>query len=105
MEHLVRVQNESDRQILAWLLGRVGEAAVAAAARDCAGRGKPYLSQVCRRLGILPPWTIRSARLRDAAREAHEAIGEQHLAEIRQILARARPATSSSVGRAVAPGR
>jgi hypothetical protein len=99
MEHLVRVQNESDRQILAWLLGRVGEAAVATAVCDCAGRGKPYLSQVCRRLGVRPPWTVRSARLRGAAREVHEAIGEQHLAAIRQILARARPATSSSVGR------
>lgn len=99
MEHMVRVQNESDRQILAWLLGRVGEAAIATAVRDCTGPGKPYLSQVCRRLGVRPPWTVRNARLLGASHEVHEAIGEQHLAAIRQILARVRPATSSSIGR------
>jgi hypothetical protein len=38
MEHLVRVQNERDRRALAWLRAR-----------------KPYLSAVCRTLGVTAP--------------------------------------------------
>jgi hypothetical protein len=95
MEHLVRVQNESDRQTLAWLRERVGDAALAAAAQACAGPGKPYVSQLCRRLGVRPPWPVRAAVSRDAA---HVAVGERHLAAIRQILARPRPETRRAAG-------
>jgi hypothetical protein len=83
MEHLVRVQNESDRKILAWLRERVGETALLAVVGDVEGQGKPYLSQVCRRLGVRPPWTVRVSTTRDTA---HREVGEQHLAAIRQIL-------------------
>jgi hypothetical protein len=38
MEHMVRVQNEADRQILTWLRERVGEVALARTVRDGAGR-------------------------------------------------------------------
>jgi hypothetical protein len=56
MEQWVRVQNEHDRQVLAWLCERVGDAAVAAAAQACArGHSKPYLSMVCRQLGLSTP--------------------------------------------------
>ena len=56
MEQWVRVHNERDRKVLAWLRERVGDAAIAAAAQACTrGDSKPYLSVVCRRLGLSVP--------------------------------------------------
>ncbi|MDR6495226.1 hypothetical protein J2797_005142 [Paraburkholderia terricola] len=92
MEHLVRVQNESDRRTLAWLREQVGDVALAAAAHACIGAGrpgKPYVSALCRRLGRRPPWPVRAAVTRTPA---HVEVGERHLAAIRAILARPRPA-------------
>jgi hypothetical protein len=83
MEHLVRVQNECDRKIFVWLRERVGEVALLAAIGDCEGPRKPYLSQLCRRLGVRPPWTVRVSATRDVA---HREVGDHHLAAIRQIL-------------------
>ena len=54
MEHLVRVQNERDRRTLAWLRERVGDASIVAAVERCGG-SKPYLSAVCRTLGVTAP--------------------------------------------------
>jgi hypothetical protein len=49
MENWVRVQNDRDRRVLAWLRGQVGDAEIALAAQACArGDSKPYLSMVCR---------------------------------------------------------
>ena len=80
MERWVRVQNERDRQVLAWLRGQVGDAAIIAAAQSCAGPGiKPYLSAVCRALRVTPP---RYAVIRTGAGE----VGERHLVSIYQIL-------------------
>jgi hypothetical protein len=56
MEHLVRVRNESDRQLLSWLRERVGEEALAKAVSYFAGPEKPCLSQLCRQLGVRTPW-------------------------------------------------
>lgn len=81
MEHLVRVQNERDRRTLAWLRGHVGEAAIAAAAKRCVGPTKPYLSAVCRALGVTVP---RFSTLRQGVGST---TAEQSLATIRQILA------------------
>jgi hypothetical protein len=82
MEQWVRVQNERDRQVLTWLRGQVGDAAIIAAAQRCARPGlKPYLSMVCRALDVTPP---RYALTRHATAE----IGERHLASIYQILQR-----------------
>jgi hypothetical protein len=78
MEHLVRVQNERDRRTLAWLRSQVGDAAVTEAARRCGGASKPYLSAVCRTLGVTAP------RFRTMTPSA---AAEQSLATIRQILA------------------
>jgi hypothetical protein len=84
MEHLIRVQNEYDRQILVWLRGRIGDAALASAARRAAAEGKkPYLSTICRLLKIRPP-TRRM--FTEEARKTHRAVGERYLAQIRQIL-------------------
>jgi hypothetical protein len=91
MEHLVRVQNERDRRTLAWLRAQVGDAAVAAAAQRCSGASKPYLSVVCRTLGVTAPRFAASGRLTPSA------AAEQSLSTIRHILA-------SRTGRAPAPG-
>jgi hypothetical protein len=89
MEHLVRVFNEKDRQTLEWLRRHVGDAEIAVAAGRCAGAGKPYLSAVCRCLGVktpvFPPSHLRSP----------SPVAEQSLAAIRRILA-ARPASTVS---------
>ncbi|MGF6767953.1 hypothetical protein P3T18_000423 [Paraburkholderia sp. GAS199] len=79
MEHLVRVLNDRDRRVLAWAREQVGDAAFADAVARC-GPVKPYISTVCRRLGLtVPP-------LRTAA-HAPTATGEKSLARIRRILA------------------
>lgn len=86
MEHLIRVQNDYDRQVLAWLRGRIGDAALQTAALRLGGQRKPYLSTICRSLGIRPP-----SRRQFAAETArmHRAVGDTYLARIREILAKA----------------
>lgn len=84
MEHLIRVQNEYDRQVLGWLRVRIGDAALQSAARRLSADGeKPYLSTICRTLGVRPP--SRRA-FRDEAAKSHRVVGERYLAKIRQIL-------------------
>jgi hypothetical protein len=89
MEHLVRVYNEKDRQTLEWLRRHVGDAALAAAAERCAGSGKPYLSAVCRQLGVKTP------EFHLPRRPGPSPVAEQCLAIVRRILA-ARPALTVS---------
>ncbi|CAG9170588.1 hypothetical protein LMG23992_01657 [Cupriavidus laharis] len=84
MEHLIRVQNDYDRQVLAWLRTRIGDAALQSAAVRLAGARKPYLSTICRSLGIRPPTRREFAQ---EAAHTHRAVGEQYLARIRAILA------------------
>jgi hypothetical protein len=80
MEQWVRVQNERDRQVLAWLRERVGDAAIVAAAQACTrGDSKPYLSVICRQLGLSVPRLMSHYVSTDAA-------GERHLAAIYEIL-------------------
>lgn len=81
MEHLVRVYNEKDRRTLEWLRRHVGDAAIAAAAEQCGGTGKPYLSAVCRRLGVKTPAFSASRR------NTPSPVAEASLATIRSILA------------------
>jgi hypothetical protein len=80
MEHLVRVQNERDRRTLAWLRESIGDASIVAAVERC-GRSKPYVSAVCRTLGVTAPPFSAPRRL------VPSATAEQALAAIRQILA------------------
>ena len=90
MEQWVRVRNEQDRRLLKWLLETLGEAAIVNAAHACAsGDVKPYLSAVCRRLGVSVP------RL-SARRSQPGEVGEQHLQAIYQILQN--PRTRTPVG-------
>ncbi|MBP0593538.1 hypothetical protein J8I87_28365 [Paraburkholderia sp. LEh10] len=81
MEHLVRVYNEKDRQTLEWLRGHVGDAALAAAVERCPGSGKPYLSSVCRQIGVKAPGFHLPRR------QSPSPVAEQSLATIRRILA------------------
>nr|WKF60773.1 hypothetical protein HUO10_005295 [Paraburkholderia busanensis] len=78
MEHLVRILNEHDRRTLAWARARVGGAAFIDAVMRC-GPGKPYLSWVCRRLGLSVPAPRASTPTPIPA-------GERSLAHIREIL-------------------
>jgi hypothetical protein len=53
MEQWVRVQNERDRLVLAWLRSQLGDAAIISASTQCATfGGKPYLSAICRLLRL-----------------------------------------------------
>jgi hypothetical protein len=80
MEQWVRVRNEQDRQLLKWLIETIGEAAIVKAAHACArGDAKPYLSTVCRQLGVSVP--------RLSTQRSHPGeVGEQHLQVIYHIL-------------------
>jgi hypothetical protein len=73
MEHLVRVQNERDRRTLAWLREKVGDAAIVAAAQRH-GPSKPYLSAVCRTLGVTAPrFSVPYRLVPSAAADHHPA--------------------------------
>jgi len=80
MEQWVRVRNERDRRVLTWLRERVGDAEIAAAAQTCTlGDSKPYLSAVCRQLGLSVPMLTSQCVSTDA-------VGERHLAAMYEIL-------------------
>jgi hypothetical protein len=80
MEHLVRICNEKDRQTLDWLRRHVGDAAIAVAAQECSGSGKPYLSAVCRRL------RVRTPEFSVPRRQTSSPVAEHSLATMRSIL-------------------
>ncbi|WP_176045155.1 hypothetical protein [Burkholderia sp. BCC1644] len=85
MEHLVRIVNEADRQVLAWLRAQVGDARVERAARQLGHTRKPFPSAVCRYLGMSAPATLRQADRPRAARDF--SVGDRYLSLIRQHLA------------------
>lgn len=84
MEHLIRIQNEYDRQVLVWLRARIGDNALEAVARRLGGERKPYLSMICRHLNIRAPSrnTLRTQQAR-----INREVGDRYLASIRQMLA------------------
>src|ERR1700754_4099431 len=100
MEHLIRILNDEDRQALAWLRTHVGDARVSGAARQLAARqeqlagvsAKPYVSAVCRYLGAWPPAPRRSPHS-----DADHKVADQHLARIRQLLARGSTTTGGAM--------
>ncbi|PMS16082.1 hypothetical protein C0Z16_36945 [Paraburkholderia rhynchosiae] len=68
------------RRTLAWSR-QVDDAALAATAQCCGGLAKPYVSAVCRHLGVRAP-QFSTSRLHSPT-----ATAEESLAVIRQILA------------------
>ncbi|VWC14185.1 hypothetical protein [Burkholderia lata] len=85
MEHLVRIVNEADRQVLAWLRAQVGDARVERAARQLGHTRKPFPSAVCRYLGMSAPATLRQAERPRVASDF--SVGDRYLSLIRQHLA------------------
>ncbi|KVK96377.1 hypothetical protein WT01_05140 [Burkholderia cepacia] len=85
MEQLVRIVNDADRQVLAWLRAQVGDARVERAARQLGHTRKPFPSAVCRYLGMSAPATLRQAERPGAARDF--SVGDRYLSLIRQHLA------------------
>ena len=84
MESLIRIVNDEDRQAFEWLLANVGSDRVVAAARQLAGGGKrPFVSALCRYLGAWPPAARRARRIEPL----QTAVGDLHLARIREMLA------------------
>ncbi|MFL9990367.1 hypothetical protein PQR34_18315 [Paraburkholderia sediminicola] len=82
MNQLIRILNDGDRETLAWLRKHVGDVRVATAARHLGGNGKPYVSAVCRYLGVRPPTPHQPSRpVEDCT------VGDNYLAQIRQLLA------------------
>ncbi|MFM0342287.1 hypothetical protein PQR27_38240 [Paraburkholderia fungorum] len=81
--HLIRILNDKDRRTLASLRQQVGDAALGAAAERCGGPTKPYVSRVCRCLGLRPPIFGESRP------HISTATAERSLASIRAILAAA----------------
>jgi hypothetical protein len=87
MNQLIRILNDGDRETLAWLRKHVGDVRVAAAARLLGSNGKPYVSAVCRYLGVRPPTPHQHSRpVEDCT------VGDNYLAQIREVLARRNPA-------------
>lgn len=84
LEHRLRIVNDTDRQILAWLSARVDEVRIGRALHQLGRYRKPYVSALCRYLGVRPPISI----VRPAPRTiTHHAVGDHYLSLIRQHLA------------------
>ena len=81
MNQLIRILNDSDRETVAWLCTHVGDVRVATAARHLGRSGKPYVSAVCRYLGVRPPVVHEARPLTEDC-----TVGDQHLAVIRRLL-------------------
>ena len=84
MEHRVRLVNDTDRQVFAWLRSQAGDIRVARALHQLGRTRKPYVSALCRYLGLRPPLTIQRP-VRRAATD--HSVGDHYLALIRQHLA------------------
>jgi hypothetical protein len=84
MEQRVRLVNDTDRQILTWLRSQVGDERVARAIHQLGRVRKPYVSAICRYLGMRPPFTIQRPVRRAAI---DHSVGDHYLSLIRQHLA------------------
>jgi hypothetical protein len=84
MEHLIRIVNEPDRQTLTWLRGQVGDERLESAALQLGRVRKPYVSAVCRYLGVWPPLWLRHPA---QPNPVDHAVGDRYLSLIRRHLA------------------
>jgi hypothetical protein len=55
MEDQVILNNDRDRRTFAWLRQQAGDAAVVQAIAGLSGARKPYVSNLCKVLGMSPP--------------------------------------------------
>lgn len=65
------IESERDRRVLHWLVEQAGEAAVASACLQLAGRRRAFPSNVVKQLGLNPPKALALASRESAA--AHTA--------------------------------
>ena len=85
MEHQIRILNDHDRQTLFWLRTHVGDVRLSSAVDALArSESKPYVSALCRYLGVRPP-VFSSPQLRAPV---NSKVGDSYLNEIRTHLAR-----------------
>ena len=77
MEDQVILNNDQDRRTFAWLRMQVGDEAITNAISGLSGARKPYVSNLCKVLAIIPPVDLEKTD-RD--------IALQNLAKIRSIL-------------------
>jgi hypothetical protein len=76
-EDCIILANDRDRRTLAWLRTQVSDDAIAAAVEQLAGARRPYITNVCKVLGLTIPDGMEVASREEALR---------HLAAIRAKL-------------------
>jgi hypothetical protein len=76
-EDCIILANDRDRRTLAWLRTQVSDDAIAAAVEQLAGARRPYITNVCKVLGLTIP---------DGMEVASREEGLRHLAAIRAKL-------------------
>ena len=86
MDDRVVISNERDRRTWDWLCANADAAAIDAAFSKLAGGRKPYVSNLCKVLGLSPPESLELASP-DTAR--------LHLERFRGLLAKGRNRTEN----------
>lgn len=79
--YTIPLDNERDRRTLAWLRSTVGDDAIRDAIGRLAGRRRPFVSNLCRVLGVeVPPEVIEPSKAvlsREEAKQRLEALRRQ----------------------------
>ena len=76
--YTIPLDNERDHRVLAWLRSTVGDEAIRDAIGRLAGRRRPFVSNLCRVLGVeVPPEVIEPSKAvlsREEARQRLEGL-------------------------------
>ena len=83
----VLLVSERDKRTWQWLCTTVGAAAIEDALSRLAGGRKPYVSNICKALGVCPPQALEFASQETA---------NARIAEMRNLLSRGRKPNSAS---------
>jgi len=81
-DYTIPLDNERDRRTLAWLRSTVGDDAIRDAIGRLAGRRRPFVSNLCRVLGVEVPIEVVEPSKAPLSRE--EAL--KHLAELKRLV-------------------
>ena len=77
----IPLDNDRDRRTLAWLRSTVGDEAIRDAIGRLAGRRRPFVSNLCRVLGVeVPPAVVEPSKAvlsREEAKQRLEALRRQ----------------------------
>lgn len=80
-DYTIPLDNERDRRTLAWLRSTVGDEAIRDAIGRLAGRRRPFVSNLCRVLGVeVPPAVVEPSKAvlsREEAKQRLEALRRQ----------------------------